>query len=409
MYLVRSTCRSCEGADLEVIFSLGEMPLPGALLLPSQLEQVELRYPLDVAFCRGCSLVQLLQTISPSDLYDERFRYVSSTSEGYVEHLRAIAERLILERRLDGNSYVIEIGSNDGAMLKNFQARGASTLGIEPAPAPASEGRRAGIATLPTFFTRDLANQLAAEGRRADVIIANNVLCHVPDIHGFLFGIRALLKEDGVAILEVPYVRDLVEKGEFDTISHEHISYFSVTSLERLLASEDLTLREVEHHPVHGGSLRLFVSRNGERQASVREYLDAEVAAGVTDISFYADLARNAESTKFQLLAMLDEMKADGKSIVGYGAASKGSTMLNYCGVGDNYLDYIVDLNIYKQGRFMPGVHLPVLNPDRLVSNHPDYVLLLTWNNREEVLQQQEAYRRQGGRFIVPIPEPAII
>jgi hypothetical protein len=409
MYVVRSTCRSCGGSDLELVLSLGELPLPDALLLPAQLDEPERRYPLDVAFCNDCTLLQTMQTVSPSEIYDEHYRSLSSSSEAYIEHIRQSARRLIEQRGLDGNSYVIEIGSNDGYMLRSFQARGVATLGIEPAPGPAAEARRAGIATLATFFTKDLAVQLASDGRRADVIIANNVLPQVPDLHGFLAGIRMLLDEAGIVVIEVPYVSDLLTAGAFDTVSHEHLCYFSVTSLVPLFEAASLTLNHVEHYDIHGGVLRLFVSREKRTEPSVLEFLRREVAAGVNTAGYYTGFSQRAEAVKTQLLAILDTLKAERKRIVGYGAAGKGSTMLNYCGVGENYLDYVVDRNSQKQGRFIPGVHLPVLNPDRLVSNHPDYVLLLAWSARDEVLRQQQAYRDQGGRFIVPIPEPAII
>lgn len=412
LYLVRSTCRSCEGTNIEVVFALGDMPLPEALLLPSQLEQVERRYPLDLAFCHGCALVQLLQTVPPGEIYDDRYQYLSGASKAYVEHAQAVAEQLIHDRWLDGNSVVMEIGSNDGTMLRNFQARGVATLGIDPAPVPASEARRAGIATLPTFFTRELANQLAAEGRRADVIIANNVLPNVPDLHGCLAGIRTLLKEDGILLLELPYLRDIIDNGSFDAISHEHLCYFSVTSLATLLENAGLLMTRVERIPIHGGSLQVTASkqqRHSEAHFTVRHFLEEERKAGVASVAYYDDLARRAELTKLRLLGLLDEVKAGGKSIVGYGAAARATTMLNYCGVGETYLDCVVDLSGHKQGRFIPGVHLPVLHPDRLVSNRPDYVLLLARGCREEILSQQQSYLDQGGRLIVPGPDPAII
>jgi hypothetical protein len=409
MYVLRSTCRSCGGSDLELVLSLGELPLPDALLLPAQLEESEQRYPLDVAFCRDCALVQLMQTVSPGEMYDERYRYLSASEPGYLAHLADLAEQLIRQRGLDGNSYVIEAGSNDGSLLRFFQARGVPTLGIEPAPWPAAEARRAGIATLPAFFTRERANQLAAEGRKANVFLANQVLSSVPDTHGFLAGIRRLLEDDGVAVFEVPYVSDLIRGSAFHAIDHEHLCYFSVTSLARLFEDAGLKLNHVEHTAVHGGSLRVFASRTRQTDASVRQFLDEEAAAGIGSGEYYAGFGWQVELVRARLLAFLRELKTERKSIVGYGASTTGSTMLNYCGVDENYLDYVVDRNTQKQGRFMPGVHLPVLNPDRLVSNRPDYVLLLDWSASEEVLSQQETYRGLGGRFIVPIPEPAII
>jgi SAM-dependent methyltransferase len=409
MYVVRSTCRCCGGSDLEQVLSLGELPLPEALLLPMQLDSPERRYPLDVAFCRDCSLLQLLQTVAPSEIYDERYRHLTASEPGYLHHLQESAAQLIWQRSLDGNSYVIEAGSNDGSMLKFFQARGVPTLGIDPAPAATAEARRAGIATLQGFFTKRLATQVAADGRRADVFLANHLLQRVPDVHGFLAGVRRLLADDGIAAFEVPYVRDLIEAGAFDTIDHEQLCYFSLTSLLRLFDDSSLTINHVERTPVPRGSLRFVASASEDRDASVNALLEAEATAGLDGIEFYTGLRWRAELIRARLLALLGQLKRERKSIVGYGASGNGSTMLNYCEVDGRYLDYVVDPNPQKQGRFMPGVHLAVLNPDRLVSNRPDFALLLSRGARDEALSEQEAFLRHGGRFIETLPEPAVI
>jgi hypothetical protein len=350
-----------------------------------------------------------MQTISPAELYDERYCYLSAREPGYLTYLRDSAERLVEERRLDGNSSVIEAGSNDGSMLRFFQARGVPTLGIEPAPAPAGESRRAGIATLSTFFTKDMASKLRSDGRQADVFIANQVLSRVPDLHGFLAGVRKLLTDDGIAVFEVPYVRDMIENGAFDLVGHEQLCYFSVTSLVHLLDSEGLTLNDVERRPVHGGSLRAVVSRSRRVEPSVGELIEAEASAGVSGIEYYTGFGWRAELTRGQLRALLGGLRRDEKRIVGCGAASSASTMLNYCRLDGTYLDYVVDLNPRRQGRFVPGVQLPVLSPDRLLSNRPDYVLLLSHGACAEMLSQHDAYRRNGGHVIVPIPKPAIL
>ena len=409
MYILRSQCRSCGSDDLEVLFTLGELPLPEALILPSHLDEPERRYPLDLALCRGCALVQLMQTVSPSEIYDERYRHLSSASESNVAHAYASAERLIQQRRLDGNSYVVEIGSNDGTMLKHFQTRGVATLAIEPAEVPAVEARRAGIATLQALFTRDLAGRVAAEGRRADVVIAADVLCRVPDLHGFLAGVRAILGEQGVAIVEVPYVRDLVEQARFDAFDHEHLCYFSVLSLVGLLDGVQLTVNHVERFPLHGGMLRAYLSRSPHQRPSVKAYMEEEAHAGVGKSSYYSGLMPGLEQVSGDLRALLEDIKAQGKRIVGYSAGARAITMLNLCNIGDQYLDYVVDANPQKQGYFLPGVQLPVLHTDRLTSNKPDYVLILGTSTPGEVRNRQEAYLAEGGRLILSFPQPALV
>jgi SAM-dependent methyltransferase len=387
------------------------MPLSDNLLTAAQLASgQEPRYPLTVVFCRNCTLMQILETVSPSAMYDESYKYFSSNSDSIMQHSKEHADGLIDARGLGRESLVVELASNDGYLLRNFRDRGVPVLGIDPAPGPAQAARRAGIPTLPTFFTRDLARQLRDEGRQADVIIANNVFAHVPDLHGFTAGMRTLLKDDGVITIECPYVRNLIDDCEFDTIYHEHLCYYSVTALDRLFRSEGLFLNDITYFPgVHGGTLRLWVGKEENVSETVWGYLDDEIRCGLTGFEYYADFGRRARLVKDRLQALLSDIKADGARIAGYGAAAKGSTMVNYAGIDAKYLEYIVDRNVHKQGRYMPGVHLPVLSPERLVEDMPDYVLLLAWNFREEVLLQQEAYRARGGKFIVPIPSPAVI
>lgn len=407
MFLLRSTCRSCEGNNLEAVFSAGPLPLPEALLLPSQLEDGGRCYPLDVAYCHDCGLVQLLQTVPAADIYDDGFHHLSATSAVRVEHARALAEKLVHDRCLDGNSLVIEAGSNDGSMLQNFQARGVPTLGIEPAPVPAAEARRAGIATIPAFFSRHLATELASEGKRADVVLALNVLPLVPDLHGFLAGVRALLSEDGIAVFEVPYIRDIVETAHLQAISHEQLSYFSASTFSTLLLKNGLYPLSCERLDLNGGTLRITVGLGPVREPSLRAMLVAEAETAMDAIDYYRELERRAERIKLQMLGLLNDVKASGHSVVGYG--SRATSMLTYCGLGDSYLDYVVDPNVQKQGRFLPAMKLPVLSPERLASNQPDYVLILDGSRPDDVIARHPVYRTRGGRFIVPGLEPAVV
>jgi len=394
------------------VLSIGPTPLANGLLREAELSLPEPRYPLELVFCPACSLVQITETVPPEKLFSD-YPYQSSFSTTMLEHARALAEATADRKGLGPSHRVVEIASNDGYLLQNYHARGIPVLGIEPAQNIAEIAGRKGIPTRREFFGRELAETLAAEGGRADVIHAHNVLAHVPDLNGFAKGLCALLAPDGIALIEVPYLRDLVEGTEFDTIYHEHLSYFSLCALDRLFASNALELADVTRVPIHGGSLRLEVrhrrAASGPGRARVAGLLAEERSLGLDALGYYESFAARVEALKNELLGLLADLKARGQRIAVYGASAKGATLLNFFGIGAETLDFVVDLSSAKQGLYTPGTHLPIRPPEALLEEKPDYTLLLSWNFKEEILEQQDAYRRAGGRFIVPIPKLELV
>lgn len=406
------TCRFC-GAPLEHTFAdLGMSPLSNAFLRADQLSQMEPFYPLHARVCGRCFLVQLEQFESPENIFSE-YAYFSSYSESWLAHAREYAELMTERFRLGGDSLVMEVASNDGYLLQYFLAKGISVIGIEPAQNVAKAAVDRGIRTVEKFFGTRTAMELRDEGHLADLVVCNNVLAHVPDLTDFVAGLKLVLKPTGVITAEFPHLLRLMEGNEFDTIYHEHFSYFSFCTAEAIFAALGLRVFDVEEISTHGGSLRLYASHaEGDlrvccpRVSALRE---REIAAGMRTLDTYLRFEEQVRETKRALLQFFIGAKRTGKSVVGYGAPAKGNTLLNYCGIGRDFLDYTVDISPHKQDHFLPGTHIPICHPDRIRQTQPDYVLILPWNLRDEILPQIADVRHWGGRFVIPIPTIEVI
>lgn len=402
-------CRSCGHDALETVLDLGVTPLADRILNETTARLPEPLCPLTVVACAECGLMQILETVAPQVLFGTDYPYYSSVSEALLAHFRGTVAAVRDRKRLDNDSLVIELASNDGYLLQNYVQTGVRVLGIDPADGPVREARRKAIHTLHAFFTRELADRLASEGTRADVVHANNVLAHVADTNGFVAGIATILADNGLAVIECPYVRDLIDHCEFDTIYHQHLCYFSLCALDRLFRRHGLFINDVERLPIHGGSLRLYIEKHEAPSRNVATLLDEERRSGVDSVQYFRNFAARVIEVKASLRRLLDELKAEGNSIVGYGAAAKACTLLAYAGIDSADLACIVDRSIFKQGKLFPGNRLRIHSPQWLLDNQPDFVLLLSWNFADEILRQQAEYRRRGGRFIVPIPEPRVL
>lgn len=401
-------CRSCGSRSLVQVLDLGTTPLADRLLNDKTLQEPEPVCPLTVVVCRDCSLMQIRETVDPTVLFGADYPYYSSVSEGLLRHFEGTVTAARRHHPVDGSSLVVELASNDGYLLRNYVRDGIPVLGIDPASGPVEVARQRGVNTMHAFFTRSLADELAADGRRADIVHGNNVLAHVADTNGFVAGIATILKQDGLAVIECPYVRDLVDHCEFDTIYHQHLCYFSVTALNHLFERHGLSLVDVERVPIHGGSLRLFLAKQGPVAESVGKLLAEERALGLDQPSYFEDFANRVTRLRSRLRELVDGLKREGRTIAGYGAAAKACTLLAYTGIGARQLECLVDRSTFKQGWYFPGCHLPIRHPDWLLESQPDYTLILPWNFADEIIAQQAEYRRRGGKFIVPIPEPVI-
>ncbi len=403
-----AACRFCEASLEHTVVDLGMSPLCESYLTAEQLNQMEPFYPLHVQVCARCLLVQVQEYVRPDRIFDE-YAYFSSYSDSWLRHARLYVDMIVDRLGLDGRSRVVELGSNDGYLLQYFVARGVPVLGIEPAANVAAAAVRRGVPTRVALFGREAAPAIAADHGQADLIIGNNVLAQVSDLNGFVAGMKLLLGPRGVITMEFPHLARLMEENQFDTIYHEHFSYFSFLTVERVFEAHGLTLFDVEELPTHGGSLRIYArhSEDGSRpvESRARALRAREETSGFTRLDRYLSFTDQVNETKRRLLEFLIGARRRGKSIAGYGAPGKGNTLLNYCGIRTDFLDYTVDRNPYKHGKYLPGTHIPIFAPERLFETKPDYLLILPWNLKDEIMEQMADVRAWGGQFVVPIPD----
>jgi 2-polyprenyl-3-methyl-5-hydroxy-6-metoxy-1,4-benzoquinol methylase len=410
---MKNNCRFCHNPLQHTFIDLGKSPIANDYLTSEQLNQKEKFYPLHTYVCEECLLVQLEEFESPDHIFgDGDYAYFSSYSESWLAHVKAYTDLMVEKFGFNNHSQVIEIASNDGYLLQYFQEKGIPVLGIEPAANTAEVAIAKGIPSLTKFFGIQTARELVAANQQADLLLGNNVLAHVPNINDFVGGMKIVLKPNGILTMEFPHLLQLIEHNQFDTIYHEHFSYLSFLSVEQIFAAHNLTLFDVEELPTHGGSLRIYGKHDHAAFPIISERVTQlkakEISAGLNRLETYIFFEEKVKDTKSKLLKFLLTAKAEGKSIVGYGAPAKGNTLLNYCGVDKDLIDYTVDRNPHKQGLFLPGTHIPILHPEKIRETKPDYLLILPWNLKDEVMQQMSFISEWGGQFVVPIPEVTV-
>lgn len=411
LHTLRKTCRGCGGRKLHKFLPLGPTPLANSFLRDDSEIPAELAFPLDVYFCESCYLVQLLDVISPEQLF-RNYIYVTGTSDTIAEHNIEYARTVVELLDMQGDDMVVEVASNDGSLLSCFQSHGVRTLGIDPAVNIAEKARERGVDTIAEFFDSTLAAEVRNSHGCAKAIIGNNVLAHVDETQDFLAGAHELLCDDGLLVVEVPYLGELLERLEYDTVYHEHLCYFSISALMRLFEIARLRIIRVDHVSVHGGSIRVYGGKEStypDHATDVLEMVSREVAAGMTSLECFVKFASDVEANRAAIVALLEKLKREGKTVCGYGAPAKGNTLLNYCHINTDLLEYTVDKNPMKVGMLTPGMHIPVLPVSTILERQPDYVMILAWNFAEEIMRQQKTYHDRGGKFIIPVPRPEII
>ena len=412
MITLRLDCRFCNKPLTNIFVDLGITPLSNSFLKKEMLGDLEKKYPLCTYVCSNCFLVQLPEFEKPENIFEE-YAYFSSYSSTWLQHAHDYVNMMIKKFGFDKKKLVVEIASNDGYLLQYFKEKDIPILGIEPAVNVAKVAKEKGIPTITKFFSVNTANELEEEGKKADLIIGNNVLAHVPNLNDFVKGLKILLKPSGIITLEFPHLQQLIQKNQFDTIYHEHFSYFSLITVEKIFSFHELTIFDVEEISTHGGSLRIYVKHSEYDDILINEkvsiLLEKEKQYGLENINTYTNFIKNVDVIKKKINEFFIDAKNSGKKIVCYGAAAKGNTLLNYCNIGNNFIDYVVDQNPYKQGLFLPGTHIPIKSPDEIQKTKPDYVVIIPWNLKDEIMEQMKYIRDWGGKFVIPIPEVSIL
>lgn len=407
----RTTCRICDSSKLYTFLSLGSMPIPNGFIEKKDLRKTELHYPLKVCVCESCWLVQLTHTI-PAEIMFKNYLYIPSTSMTMISHFQKLSEDILKKIRMQKKDLVVDIGSNDGALLSFFKQKSYEVLGVDPAENLAKEANARGIHTVSTYFNEETAAEIRETYGKAKIITATNVIAHMDDLHSVMKGVETLLQTNGMFVMEAPYLIDLLDNNEFDTIYHEHLSYFSIRPLMKLFSLYDLEIIDIKKQDIHGGTVRIFVSHkesNHTVHPRVSKFISEENLKKLHARSTYDEFARRVKVIKRDLVSFLKRIKKDGRSIIGYGASAKGNVLLNYCNVSTDIIDYIVDSTPYKQGKYTPGTHIPIYSEEKLEKETPDYALLMSWNFAKEILEKNVDYRERGGQFIITIPYLKIV